>query len=148
MPSRLLRAVLMLALASTSAAAAPAAARADSVSCRVGYYIPGADTASPTALNLRAHNLPRRTDGYAPRCLVAEAIVGRIQDRFAESGRLPAKVRVYGARWDGGRWRCTYPPTRGVCRKIGKPRRRVTMDLGVDGAAPVAADLGDGRTAP
>ena len=102
MPFKLLLAALALA---AGAAAAPAAAHADSVSCRVGYYIPGADTASPTVTNLRAHDLPRRTDGYAPRCLVAEAIAGRIQDRFAERGSLPARVRVYGARWNGGRWR-------------------------------------------
>jgi hypothetical protein len=115
------------------AAAAPATAAADHVSCRVGYYSPGADTATPTVTNLRAHNLPRRTDGYAPRCLVAEAIVGKIQFRFGRSGKLPEKVWIYGARWNGGRWRCSYPETRGVCRKIGKPRRRVTMDLATPG---------------
>jgi hypothetical protein len=126
MPCKTLLAVLVLLVA---AAAAPAAARADSISCRVGYYIPGADRASPSVANLRARNLPRRTDGYAPRCLVAEAIVGEIQRRFGVSGRLPARVWVYGARWNGGRWRCSYPEGRGVCRKLGKPRRRVTMDL-------------------
>jgi hypothetical protein len=111
------------------AAAVPATAAADHVSCRVGYYSPGADTASPSITNLRAYNLPRKTDGYAPRCLVAEAIVGKIQFRFGRSGKLPAKVWIYGARWNGGRWRCSYPAGQAVCRKIGKPRRRVTMDL-------------------
>jgi hypothetical protein len=111
-------------------AAVPAApASADHVSCRVGYYSPGADTASPAVTNLRAYNLPRKTDGYAPRCLVAEALVGKIQFRYERGGRLPAKVWIYGARWNGGRWRCTYPTGRGICRKIGKPHRRVTMDL-------------------
>ena len=124
----MLRATLVaLALAALLALAPPAAA--DSVDCRVGHYSPGADRAQPTVTNLLAHNLPRRTDGYAPRCLVAEAIVGKIQLRCAERGALPAKVRVYGARWDGGRWRCSYPEGRAVCRKIGKPRRRVTMTL-------------------
>jgi hypothetical protein len=123
MPFKLLLALLVLA------AVAPATASADHVSCRIGYYSPGADTASPTITELRAYNLPRKTDGYAPRCLVAEAIVGKIQFRYADSGKLPAKVWIYGARWNGGRWRCSYPAGRASCRKIGKPRRRVTMDL-------------------
>ena len=123
MPLTVVLAVLVLA------AAAPATATAGHVSCRVGYYSPGADAASPTVTSLRAHNLPRKTDGYAPRCLVAEAIVGKIQFRYEESGELPAKVWIYGARWNGGRWRCSYPAGRAVCRRIAKPSRRVTMDL-------------------
>ena len=81
------------------------------------------------ALTMRACSAPRSSHLPSPRCLVAEAIVGKIQLRYAERGALPAKVRVYGARWDGGRWRCSYPEGRAVCRKIGKPRRRVTMTL-------------------
>jgi hypothetical protein len=118
---------LLTAFVIAAATAAPAGA--DHVSCRVGDYSPGADMASPTITNLEAHNLPRRTDGYAPRCLVAEAIVGKIQFRYERSGKLPAKVRIYGARWNGGRWRCAYPEGRGICRRIGKPHRRVTMSL-------------------
>ena len=120
--------MLLALLVLTAAAVAPAPASADHVSCPVGHYLVGIAHASPKPSNLRAHNLPRKTDGYAPRCLVAEAIVSEIQLRADESG-LPARLQVYGARWSGGRWRCTYPEGRGVCRKIGKPRRRVTMDL-------------------
>ena len=109
-------------------AVAPASASADHVSCPVGHYLVGIERSSPKPSNLRAYNLPRRTDGYAPRCLVAEAIVSEIQIN-AEGGRLPERLQVFGARWSGGRWRCSYPEGRGVCRKIGKPRRRVTMDL-------------------
>ena len=105
-------------------------AQADTKRCRVGYYSPGADIRQPDITKLRAINLPRRTDGYAPRCLVAEAIVGRIQDRYEETGALPATVRVYGAAWSGGRWNCTYGDGRGTCRKRGKPHRRVTMRIG------------------
>jgi hypothetical protein len=125
--------LLAAAVAAAAVAPASATASADSISCRVGYYAPGADTASPTVTSLRAHKLPRKTDGYAPRCLVAESIVAEIQDTYGSKGRLPAKVWVYGARWDGGRWRCSYPDGRAVCRKIGKPRRRVTMHLAVPG---------------
>jgi hypothetical protein len=38
-------------------------------------------------------------------------------------------VSVYGARWNGGKWRCSYPGERAVCKKKGKPGRRVTMRL-------------------
>jgi hypothetical protein len=44
------------------AAAVPATAAADHVSCRVGYYSPGADTATPTVTNLAgagAARIPR-----------------------------------------------------------------------------------------
>jgi hypothetical protein len=119
--------VLVLA-AALLAGAGPA--QADTKRCRVGYFIPGADMAEPDLTRLRAHNLPRRTDGYAPRCLVAEAIVGRIQDRFERTGSLPATVRIGGAAWSGGRWNCTYGDGGGTCRKRGKPRRRVTMRIG------------------
>jgi hypothetical protein len=105
-------------------------AQAETKRCRVGYYIPGADIAQPDVTKLRAHNLPRRTDGYAPRCLVAEAVVGRIQDRFERTGELPATVRIGGAAWSGGRWNCTYGDGRATCRKRGKPRRHVTMRIG------------------
>jgi hypothetical protein len=124
-----MRTLIPLVLAGALLAAAPAA-QADTKRCRIGYFIPGADMAQPDITKLRAHNLPRRTDGYAPRCLVAEAIVGEIQNRFERSGELPATVRIYGAAWSGGRWNCTYADGRGTCKKRGKPRRRVTMRIG------------------
>ena len=54
----------------------------------------------PTIRELRTFNLPRLTDGYAPRCLVAEAIAATIQTR---RGR-PGVFRVAGARWNAGVW--------------------------------------------
>jgi hypothetical protein len=111
------------------AGVAPATASADHVSCRVGHYLPGIERGTPAATHLRAYNLPRRTDGYAPRCLVAEAIVSEIQIEYSEESGPPARLRVFGARWSAGRWRCSYPPGRAVCRKLGKPHRRVTMEL-------------------
>jgi hypothetical protein len=125
MPLKMLLAPLAVLAA---LAVVPATASADHVSCPIGHYLVGIKHASPKPSKLRAHNLPRRTDGYAPRCLVAEAIVSEIQLRADASG-LPARLRVYGARWSGGRWRCTYPDGRGICRKIGRPFRRVTMNL-------------------
>jgi hypothetical protein len=63
----------------------------------------------PVIYNLRAINLPRKTDGYAPRCLVAESIGGMVQVYAGNhSGRIPTKVHIGGARWDGGTWRISY----------------------------------------
>jgi hypothetical protein len=124
MPFKTLIAALVLA------AVSPATASADSIACPVGHNLPGIERAKPTATHLRAHNLPRKTDGYAPRCLVAEAVVAEIQLDY-RNGKPPAKLRVYGARWSAGRWRCSYPDGRAVCRNIGKPKRRVTMNLAI-----------------
>jgi hypothetical protein len=119
--------VALLVAAAALVAAAPASAV--TITCDPGEYLL-LHGENPTIENLKAHNLPRKTSGYAPRCLVAEAIVGRIQDRYEETGALPATVRIYGAAWSGGRWNCTYGDGRGTCRKRGKPRRRVTMRIG------------------
>ena len=119
--------IALLAAAATAVAAAPASA--DTITCDPGEYqlLHGEN---PTIADLKAHNLPRKTDGYAPRCLVAEAVVAEIQLGYDEQqGRLPPRLRVFGARWSAGRWRCSYPEGRGICRKIGKPHRRVTVDL-------------------
>lgn len=57
---------------------------------------------------LKAINLPVKTDGYAPRCLVAETIAGLVQDGFKKKGKLPQRVHPRGARWDGGVWTVSY----------------------------------------
>jgi hypothetical protein len=121
----MLRAIL-IALLAVAATAAPASA--DTITCNPGEYLLLRGE-NPRIADLRAHNLPRKTDGYAPRCLVAEAIAAEIQRTLQEGGKAPRTVLVYGARWTGGKWRCRYPGDRAVCRKQGKPRRRVTMRL-------------------
>jgi hypothetical protein len=115
-----------IALLAVAATAAPASA--DTITCHAGEYelLHGEN---PTIVDLQAHNLPRKTDGYAPRCLVAEAIAAKIQRRLQSGGAKPRTVTVYGARWNGGKWRCRYPGERAVCKKKGKPERRVTMRL-------------------
>jgi hypothetical protein len=62
----------------------------------------------PAIQRLRAINLPLLTDGYAPRCLVAESVAGLVQDRWSVTHRLSSRVHPRGARWDGGIWRLTY----------------------------------------
>jgi hypothetical protein len=97
--------IALLAAAATAVAAAPASA--DTVECAPGEYllIRGEN---PRIADLRAHNLPRKTDGYAPRCLVAEAIAADVQRALQNGERPPRTVFVYGARWTGGKWRCSY----------------------------------------
>jgi hypothetical protein len=56
--------------------------------------------AFPAIRQLRTYNLPRLTDGYAPRCLVAETIAGKVQAKRGRTGRY----RVGGARWYAGIW--------------------------------------------
>jgi hypothetical protein len=108
-------------------AAAPPAAEARTVKCRIGYYWPGLDDARfPTIHGLRAIDLPRRTDGYAPRCLVAESVAGLVKDGIARAARehgddfdfdrdAPKKVRPMGARWSGGTYRVRYRLLRCDC---------------------------------
>jgi hypothetical protein len=111
--------------------AAPAAAHgkpAITITCDAGQYqlLHGEN---PRIADLMAHNLPRRTSGYAPRCLVAEAIASDIQRALQDGRSAPRMLSVYGARWGAGRWRCSYPADRADCHRKGKPRRRVTMRL-------------------
>jgi hypothetical protein len=106
--------------------AAPASA--DTITCDPGEYLLVRGE-NPTIENLRAHNLPRKTDGYAPRCLVAEAIAAEIQGRLQRGGKAPRTVSIMGAQWSSGKWRCRYPGDRAVCNRKGKPRRRITMRL-------------------
>ena len=119
--------IALLAVAATAVAAAPASA--DTVTCAPGEYLL-LHGENPRIADLRAHNLPRKTDGYAPRCLVAEAIAAEIQRTLQGGGKAPRTVLVYGARWTGGKWRCRYRDEVNVsCRKKAKPRRRVTFRL-------------------
>lgn len=101
-------------------ALAPSHADAATVKCRIGYYAPGLDDAQfPTIHKLRAFRLPRLTDGYAPRCLVAESIASLVKDRVARAARkqgdnfrfdrdAPKRVKPMGARWFGGFYRVSY----------------------------------------
>ena len=122
-----MRTVLLLA-AIALIVPATAQGRAITITCDAGQYqlLHGEN---PRIANLRAHNLPRRTSGYAPRCLVAEAIASDIQRALQDGRDAPRTLSVYGARWGAGRWRCSYPSGRADCHRKGKPRRRVTMRL-------------------
>ena len=121
----------------------PAGASAKTVPCD-GTTYGGVSDSFPGVAKIRAHNLPGKTDGYAPRCLVAESVAGRVQMEMGdgEAPFYPKRVRVYGARWDGGTWKMryrqvtvttpegddwTYEAVTG--RKVGKPRQRITFRL-------------------
>ena len=110
---------VVLCLLASLALGAPAA-EAATKKCKIGYYAPGlGDSRFPTIHKLRAINLPRRTNGYAPRCLVAESVAALVKDRVASAARrqgadfsferhAPKRVRPMGARWSGGTYRVRY----------------------------------------
>ena len=118
----------LLLVAALLAVPATAQGEATTITCDAGQYqlLHGEN---PRIEQLRAHNLPRRTSGYAPRCLVAEAIAADIQRALQDGKDGPRTLSVYGARWGAGHWRCSYPDGRADCHRKGKPRRRVTMRL-------------------
>src|SRR5829696_3497119 len=122
------RSLIALLAAAATAAVAAAPASADSVTCAPGEYLL-IHGQNPRIADLEAHNLPRRTSGYAPRCLVAEAIASDMQRALQNGHKAPRRLSVYGARWGAGHWRCSYPSDRADCHRQGKPRRRVTMRL-------------------
>lgn len=132
--SRILPAAAALAGVAALAVAAPSSAQAATVKCKIGYYAPGADEGTPTPAGLRAVGLPKKTDGYAPPCLVAEAAVQQIQLAFGDDGKLPTRLTIFGARWSAGKWNCTYATAEGstqaaTCRKAGKPSRKIKVTL-------------------
>jgi hypothetical protein len=95
------------AVVALGTAVAPAgASAAPTVSCRPGKYLLVDTTGGsfPVISRLRATGLPAKTDGYAPRCLVAEAVAAVVQQHSGKKGRY----HVYGARWDGGWWKVSY----------------------------------------
>jgi hypothetical protein len=55
---------------------------------------------------LRIKMRKSRADGYAPRCLVAEATAAVVDGDG--TGKHPEKVTVVGARWGVGEYTCTY----------------------------------------
>jgi hypothetical protein len=111
---------LLLGVVISFSALGVSTAHAGTAKCRIGYYSPGLDdNRFPTIHRLRAIDLPRRTDGYAPRCLVAEAVAGLVKDGVARAAKrhgsdfrfadhAPKKVRPMGARWTGGTYRVKY----------------------------------------
>ena len=102
------RARAIISLAATVAVAAivpalPGAAQASTGTVACNGHTYGGDLATdgfPAIHNLRATGLPRLTDGYAPRCLVAESIAGIVQYRNGRTGKVWAR----GARWSAGIW--------------------------------------------
>ena len=82
----------------------------------------------PNVRVLRIKMRNAKADGYAPRCLVAEATAAEVR----RSG-TPKKVTVYGARWTAGEFRCTYESKTGYqqaqCVHTGKDAATVRFRL-------------------
>jgi hypothetical protein len=95
---------LATVLAAAAAAVAPAGASAAVTRCSGDQYQLIQRGGLVSIERLRTVGLPRRTDGYAPRCLVAEALASDVQGTYERSGRIPRRIRLFGARWNGGTW--------------------------------------------
>jgi hypothetical protein len=129
------RALPTAVLAALALAIAPAGANAQATRCNGNYYLLVNTHISPSVANIMAVGLPRLTDGYAPRCLVAEAIAGNVQQFRNGHHRYPKSLRIMGARWDGGVWRLSY-----VTRKA--DGRRYQHATAHQGTKRVTADFG------
>jgi hypothetical protein len=95
---------LLVALAAL--ALVPATGRAATLkyhACDGKKYQLLSDSEQPNVKLLRIKMRNAKADGYAPRCLVAEATAAEVR----RSG-TPKKVTVYGAAWSVGEFRCTY----------------------------------------
>jgi hypothetical protein len=128
--------LLVLVAAALLVAPTTAGAKAHVVRCDGHTYSLIDPSAFPGIGKLRAIGLPRKTDDYAPRCLVAEAVAAKVQARWRRGVKQPTTVRVQGARWDGGRWRVTAktvqpsgktPYAAVTARKVGASKQRVTF---------------------
>jgi hypothetical protein len=78
----------------------------------------------PVVKLLRIKMAKAKADGYAPRCLVAEAVAMQVQNEVIDHKTLPARITVEGARWGIGTVKCSYETmtgyTQAQCVKTGK----------------------------
>ena len=134
-----------LVLLVLSLAAAPGA-YAGTVTCKPGTYGGADPSAFPAVGDLTATGLPKKTDGYAPPCLVADSVAGLVQASYKDEGdgvwSFASSVHPMGARWDGGRWVCSYQSqssdtdagyvewVQARCHRRGVSSRRVAFTLG------------------
>lgn len=100
-----MRKLILAALATATVLAVPATASASSNTIDLPREY---QKSFPAVERVKATNVPRLTDGYAPRWLVAQGLVGVIQYRMSEGKGIPSRVWVRGARWNGGYWRVRY----------------------------------------
>jgi hypothetical protein len=127
------RIAIPAAMIAAVAVCAPAAV-AQTTRCSGKQYDLIRNNQKPTVKNIAAVNLPRLTDGYAPRCLVAEAIGGDVQIFFFQHHRLPRSMHEFGAQWDGGVWKLSYANRRAKGKRYQHAtarhgRETVTFDL-------------------
>jgi hypothetical protein len=129
---RLLGLSLVLAAALALLPATGDAAALRYHSCDGKKYWLVKDLENPSVKSLRIKMRKSKADGYAPRCLVAEATAAEAQ-RGAADGKPPAELNVFGARWTVGKYKCTYEKKSGYlqaqCRHSGKDANTVRFRL-------------------
>ena len=109
------KSLVVAALTLTALALIPAAGHSAALkfrSCPGDRYLLINQDQPPAVKLLRIKMRATKADGYAPRCLVAEAVAGDVQSYGRVGEKLPSTVRVVGAKFDAGPFRCTYTPVR------------------------------------
>lgn len=118
----LLLALAILAL--TPATGQAAAAKLKYHACDGKKYLLLDPNGDPLVKLLRIKMAKAKADGYAPRCLVAEAVAMQVQTGASGGKTPPATITVYGARWGIGKVKCRYTAmtgyTQAQCVKTGK----------------------------
>jgi hypothetical protein len=116
--------LLALAILALTPATGQAAAKLKYHACDGKKYLLLDPNGDPLVKLLRIKMAKAKADGYAPRCLVAEAVAMQVQMGASGGKTPPATITVYGARWGIGKVKCRYTPmtgyTQAQCVKTGK----------------------------
>jgi hypothetical protein len=132
---------LTLAAATTAAALAvlaviPASGHAAKLTfnrCDGKKYLLIRQDGDPQVKQLKIKMRNRRADGYAPRCLVAEAIAGEVQTGVISDHKRPKTVNIMGAQWGMRGVKCSYRERSGYtqvqCVKKGRDANTVRFRL-------------------
>ena len=124
MLTRLSLLVLALAVLASTPATGQAAAKLKYHACDGKKYLLLNPNGDPLVKLLRIKMAKAKADGYAPRCLVAEAVAMQVQMGASDGKTPPATITVYGARWGIGKVKCRYTAmtgyTQAQCVKTGK----------------------------
>ncbi len=116
--------LLALAVLALTPATGQAAAKLKYHACDGKKYLLLDPDGDPLVKLLRIKMAKSKADGYAPRCLVAEAVAMQVQMGASDGKTPPATITVYGARWGIGKVKCRYTPmtgyTQAQCVKTGK----------------------------
>jgi hypothetical protein len=130
------RLTLAAAAALAVLAAVPASGHAAKLKfnrCDGKKYLLIRQDGDPRVEQLKIKMRKHRADGYAPRCLVAEAIAGEVQTSVIYDHKRPKTVNIMGAQWGMRGVKCKYTDRSGStqvqCVKKGRDANTVRFRL-------------------